>query len=125
MRLESPILDAGREATPEAIEEVVRRLPESDDPFVIVSVDSLTYIQAVWAESGFLVEHQEGDLSRHYLSERDDLSVFELIDLLKAYARKDQDWARGVAFEHMVLPEPTPRQGFLARIFSRLFGRSH
>ncbi|CUR45269.1 hypothetical protein BN2364_0828 [Alloalcanivorax xenomutans] len=32
MRLESPILDAGREATPEAIEEVVRRLPESDDP---------------------------------------------------------------------------------------------
>lgn len=91
-------------------------------PFVIVSVDSLTYIQAVWAESGFLVEHQEGDLSRHYLSERDDLSVF---DLLKAYARKDPDWARGVAFEHMVLPEPTPRQGFLARIFSRLFGRSH
>src|SRR5262245_19551468 len=62
----------------------------------------LTYVQVSGgAETGLVLEYQEGSLDRRYRSVATNLPLDIVTDVFQRYARGDQSWQRGVEWEHM------------------------
>lgn len=72
------------------------RATESDEPtFAILAREEMTYVQvALEADAGFVLEYQEGELARHFQSDRRDLRLEEVIEAFIAYRDGTVDWSR-------------------------------
>jgi hypothetical protein len=73
----------------------------------------LRYLQATGSVSaGFVLEHQEGSLDRHYRSRTVDLPLAPVTELFQKYARGDESWRQAIPWEHVpFVPVKTPWHG--------------
>jgi hypothetical protein len=62
----------------------------------------LAYVQASGnAQTGLALEYQEGSLDQRYTSGAPSLPLEMVTDIFQRYARDDDGWRDGVAWEHM------------------------
>ncbi len=62
----------------------------------------LRYVQASGSvQTGFVLEFQEGSLSRHHRSRSTDLPLATVTDVFQRYARGDESWRLTVEWEHV------------------------
>ncbi|MFD8480106.1 DUF6891 domain-containing protein [Kitasatospora sp. NPDC059673] len=91
--------------------DTVRDMGEWPDSFVVLQrVPDLphTYAQACPENGAWTVEHRAGSPARHYGARVDDLE--QVAALLLGWAREDEGWDAGVAWERIEfdVPEPAP-----------------
>ena len=97
MNLSSYTLSIDEVATPKLIGEVISQLPNHEDPFATLAVDTYTYIQCLWTEDGFILEYQDGSIDRHYCS-GDYLSSDAVIAALVQYHNNEDIWRTNIEF---------------------------
>lgn len=98
--LESPHLLGAMPASPELIRELVPRLVDREDPYAILSFEPERYMQTLWTEQGYVLEHREGDASRHFAA-ASPLPWQTVIEAMTSYARGSWDWALICDFERI------------------------
>ena len=70
----------------------------------------LTYLQASGSSrAGFVLEYQEDSLDQHYCSRAADVSLEHATAMFQQYARGDDSWRQGTAWEHVpFVPKKIP-----------------
>jgi len=118
MRIESPTLGLDERASEKTISCAVLDLKGKDDPFLILSRDSMTYMQTVWTADGFIIEYQDGSISEHYVGD-DFLSADTVTVALTGYLNGNDKWRSICSFHNKGLAGPTWNFGYF---FGRLVG---
>ncbi len=91
MILESPTLGINEEASLESIGRIIPKLKGKENPYAILRVSELEYVQTLWTEDGYEVEFQEGSIDRHFvLSEY--IEVEEVVKILGLYLTGENGW---------------------------------
>lgn len=98
----SPELAHQMHGYPELIEDLVELLPDRANPFVVVDRDDETYMQAMWTEEGWLLEHRAGGPDAHYSLEPAMATAEQVRDALIDYMRDGSAWRR-LAFSKLTL----------------------
>jgi hypothetical protein len=70
MLLECPSLGLHEEASLKSLSTAVVGLEGKENPFLILSVNPMTYMQALWTEDGYVLECQDGSVAEHYVAEK-------------------------------------------------------
>jgi len=80
--------------------------------FAILSRDKLTYIQLAGdADSGFLVEYQDGDTDRHFRCEKERVPLDDAIRAFQSYAVGDEKWRTMFAWVKLEEADFRPARG--------------
>lgn len=124
MKIFCPALKTEEEATLPNISEIVPRLENVKDPFVILEKDDLTYMQALWTPDGYDLEYQDGSVFKHYrLSEL--VAQDDVIWALQSYLKDEPYWKMKFKFEKKEIATLSQRFGYKIGYFlgtlSRLF----
>ena len=91
MEIESPTLGINEAASVALIRSTIPNLKDRDDPFVILSSNEYTFMQALWTKDGYALEYQENDIDHHFES-RFMLESDEIIQAFVEYLSGSQDW---------------------------------
>lgn len=83
--------------TDELIEKCVNELKNKENSYLILEKDELTYVQILSTERGFVVQFQEGSV-RSYFEFDIYMSRPKTIELLKSYARMNEEWCSNHAY---------------------------
>jgi hypothetical protein len=97
-------LGSGR-VVPNATEDDILGLVEGED-FVILSIDSNTYIQCAEQQAPpyeYVLEYQAGSLDRHYLAADRPITLDRVISAFLKYLRGDESWQTDFEWEKMKL----------------------
>jgi hypothetical protein len=66
-----------------------------NDAFLVLSSSDTTYLQASGdPKTGFVLEHQEGDLKHHYKASRSDLTADDIVKALISYGTGTEEWKK-------------------------------
>ena len=97
MKLSSPTLSVDALANPELLREVLGRLPNRENPYAVLAMDSGTYMQFLWTPEGFILEYQGGSIDRHYCSK--DYLLSEVVEsALIQYLNGESVWCSDIGF---------------------------
>jgi hypothetical protein len=91
MKITSPTLNVSENATDSIIQSIFSELPEKSDPYVILEISDLSYLQSVWTEDGFIVEFQLDSIDQHFTLKKV-LSYSQVVQLFTLYFNSDDDW---------------------------------
>ncbi len=91
MKITSPTLNVNENASDSIIQSIFSDLPEKSDPYVILEVSDMSYLQSVWTEDGFIVEFQIDSLDQHFIL-NNALTCAQVIRLFTLYFKNDEHW---------------------------------
>lgn len=75
------------------IAETVQSLADKGDFFLVLSIDEMTYIQTSGsAESGFVLEYQDGSIEEHYSCTNAPLKTDQIVETLQRYYTNHDRW---------------------------------
>jgi hypothetical protein len=97
MKLTAPSLGVKQPATESLIAKVVRELAGREDPFAILELDELTYMQVLWTPEGYDLEYQERNIMHHFRLARL-VTAAEATLTLQNYLAGDQTWKERLEF---------------------------
>ncbi len=100
MKFHSPILKRAIKASKEKLPELLKSIQKTDDPFLILEHDEMTYMQVLWTSRGYIVEYQEGSIKKHYGSQKK-VSMTEARKSLELYFDGDKSWKNRIDYEKM------------------------
>jgi len=89
----------------DATEEDIRGRIEGEE-FAILAADEDTYLQCAEqseAPYGYILEYQEGDLSRHYQATDDAVPLDRVIATFIKYLRGDESWKSDFEWQRIEL----------------------
>ena len=91
MKITSPTLNIDENASDSIIQSIFSALPEKSDPYVILEVSDMSYLQSVWTENGFIVEFQIDSIDQHYII-NNALTCDQVVQLFTLYFTSDDRW---------------------------------
>jgi len=104
MRLEFDDGCTRDDVTPDEVALALRQYRWGSDGFAILGVDQMTYLQAAGSpKDGFIVEHQEGSIKKHYQSAGDAVALDDVAALFASYARGDDVWRTALQWNRIDL----------------------
>jgi hypothetical protein len=97
MRLSSPTLGIDQDASPDLIKEVVLALPGRADPFAILAMQKLTFVQTCWTPEGFVFEYQIGSVDQHFVANTL-LTADEVVKAFSEFLAGSNEWCSRYEF---------------------------
>jgi len=91
MKITSPTLNVNEKASESIIESIFLELPEKSDPYVILEISDLSYLQSVWTEDGFIVEFQIDSIDQHFVLNKV-ITYSQVVQLFILYFNGDEVW---------------------------------
>jgi hypothetical protein len=91
MKITSPTLNVNENASDSIIQKIFSDLPNKSDPYVILEVSDMSYLQSVWTEDGFIVEFQIDSIDQHFIL-NNALTSAQVVQLFTLYFKKDERW---------------------------------
>lgn len=92
------------------IARTVASLADTDDFFLILAKDEMTYIQTSGStKSGFVLEYQDGSIEEHYSCADAPLNAEQIVETLQRYLTNHDRWRSDFTWEKEELGS-TPRQ---------------
>jgi hypothetical protein len=79
------------------LSQIVGGIDKENDPFFILEENEMTYIQAFWCDTGFIIEYQDSSISDHY-SSGCSIPPELTLDIFKKYAKHDLSWKDSILF---------------------------
>jgi hypothetical protein len=91
MKITSPTLNVNENASNSIIQSIFSELPEKADPYVILEVSDMSYLQSVWTPDGFIVEFQIDSIDQHFII-NNALTCAQVVQLFTLYFESDDRW---------------------------------
>ena len=121
MRIESSPLNLNAEASVAMLLQAVNDLEGKENPFLILSKNSTTYMQILWTPHGYILEYQDGSIAEHYVAEVL-LSADTACSVLIEYLQGEQGWRSAYAFRNKKIGRRAWALGYhLGHLVGRIF----
>ncbi len=105
------------------IAEKVRLLADKGDFFLVLAKDEMTYIQTSGsAESGFVLEYQDGSIEEHYSCTDAPLTVDQIVETLQRYFTNHDRWKSEFSWEKEDLGSSTAQADVGTATILRVLG---